>query len=548
VSLQANLPWLCFTVSHAFLSFSLLFFVSFFFFDFSLHWFHNLVFETAIMNGETNLTAAAAPAPAPASTTQTEPNAIIAPRPSKRARIDSEQEILRAASALSTVASSSVAVSASTSSNSHENNINGLDEDMKTATAASPRDSVHNDMQPKLRDITGTITKLDENIWYEILRWLDMYTMLTTVSVVCKQWNLAALSPSAWEVVDFSSVRFQYATDDEVKLSTRWSQAKELHMYECFDLRDHGITTVFSRCTNIQVLDLSGCNMLGSAALTHLGKLHDLVALNLTGCQQANDAVITNVAHGCKKLLDLNLWGCSQITDVGIIAIGNCCRHLRRLNLTWLSKLSNGLSSVGEHCRDLRELTLTWCERLKDSAIAKLQQNTELRYLDADGCGRLSDTALRSLATHCPKLRVLRCRFCTRMTVEGLLYLLNAVQTMEWVDCRYCDAIHPSVGDRIRTRFPERSLCVKTGMNVTDSDDSSDGLDLTQVAQLVSHGAVPSKKRVPMRREAQTLLEHAYGPVLVNSESDNEPVRAFFISPGSAILRKSLGYADWQDM
>ena len=123
------------------------------------------------------------------------------------------------------------------------------------------------------------------------------------------------------------------------------------------------------------------------------------------------------------QLQKLDLRGCELITDKGLY-------HLSKLAELEVLYLGNGnrISDVGlSHLRKLvklEELHLNWCEEITDTGLAFLTCLIKLQKLDLIGCKRITDKGLSYLSS-LPNLRILNLEFCNLITYDGLIQITH---------------------------------------------------------------------------------------------------------------------------
>ena len=149
-------------------------------------------------------------------------------------------------------------------------------------------------------------------------------------------------------------------------------------MAECCEVSDAGLQTLVASCPMLESLNLRGCSQLSDAVISCLGPA--LRCLNLDGCDQITDAGLKILAGSCPMLESLNLRGCSQLTDAAIGCLGPA---LRCLNLNGCDQITDaGLKFLAGSCPNLESLNLKWCSQLTDAGWRNLTDLLSLTHLD----------------------------------------------------------------------------------------------------------------------------------------------------------------------
>jgi len=119
----------------------------------------------------------------------------------------------------------------------------------------------------------------------------------------------------------------------------------------------------------------------------NLGKLKNLINLDLSECSKIDDAGIISVAKHCPLLGTLSLNWCWEITDVGLACIVNKCKYLINLNLCGVVRLlGDFLPSINKLLVGLQLLDLEQCPDVQLAVLEDLvRQNLDLVIKDYYG-------------------------------------------------------------------------------------------------------------------------------------------------------------------
>ncbi|XP_071489660.1 uncharacterized protein [Diadema antillarum] len=224
-------------------------------------------------------------------------------------------------------------------------------------------------------------------------------------------------------------------------------------------------------------LNLKGSQMLKGlqgATFSHLR------SLNLQGCPQVDDDVITCICDAAPDLEVLNLSSSLAITDLSIQRISAQLHHLRRLDLSWCKRISDfGILGLEKDCpaisapdeaskhssdrytrthsnmgffkppnfeeviltiseedmqeflrsttrvgidaiKTLEELNLSACDHLTDRCIQESISFPRLQVLNLSMCSNITDRSLVSIANKNPYLRTLNVSKCHQVTDVGV--------------------------------------------------------------------------------------------------------------------------------
>lgn len=154
--------------------------------------------------------------------------------------------------------------------------------------------------------------------------------------LVSKSWCLTAF-PLVWQRPLLSSIT-QFAAFARVL-----SMTKTLLPYSTIVRRlvlngfsNHLTDELFAHvsiCRNLERLTIPSAVNLTTRSLKNVfGKLHELVAIDLSGVEAVDDAVLHVIINNCPPLQGLSLCQCPKITDEGILAVASKLQGLRRVS------------------------------------------------------------------------------------------------------------------------------------------------------------------------------------------------------------------------
>jgi len=170
---------------------------------------------------------------------------------------------------------------------------------------------------------------------------------------------------------------------------------------------------------SVRSLDLSKCDAVTDRPLYNLHNAPYLTHLNLDGCTQVSDDLLTSILPSLHSLLSLNLNNCRSVTDSTLTALAN---HVRLQHLQ--------LDSTA----------------ITDSGLLRLSQLTRLRTLSVGWNGnRVTNAGLTWLAS-CFSLR----RLCLCYTAVTDVSLYRSLQRLRQLDVSGTKVAVPSGGVAVR--------------------------------------------------------------------------------------------------
>lgn len=282
--------------------------------------------------------------------------------------------------------------------------------------------------------------------------------------------------------IDLSDL--QKISDDGVRIfmdsKTMWGHIEHpgfhnvhaVYLRNCHELTDISLGWIASGCSQLETLDVQGCENLGDFGLRSIGGLNHLKTLNMQGCDGISDSGIlqlvsnAKVEFGLEALPELHtviLSRCSRISEKGLLALvqtlsgslsrlevcytgrisDDFIRHLallsnNRLRCLRLSGHNNitaaGIGALGQRCKYLGELDVDCCEGFANDSLVSLQVLRHVHSLNLSYCPQLQGV----LAVPNWKLQVLSLRACTALDDGALLTLLGLCQELRTIDLSEC--------------------------------------------------------------------------------------------------------------
>ena len=154
--------------------------------------------------------------------------------------------------------------------------------------------------------------------------------------------------------------------------------------------------STFSRCENLEDLDLTGCEHLTGEGLAKvLPHFTNLVDINLSWVSNTTNESVIGLAKVATRLQNVNLSGCTKVTDDAVLALAASCPLLRRVYLYGLILLTdNAISSLALSCPMLVKLNLKYCNLITDASVCLIWQHLiHINELSLSYCTLLTDAA-----------------------------------------------------------------------------------------------------------------------------------------------------------
>ncbi|XP_039855586.1 F-box protein At-B-like isoform X2 [Panicum virgatum] len=158
-------------------------------------------------------------------------------------------------------------------------------------------------------------------------------------------------------------------------------------------------------CTNLRVLDLSGCKSIADSGLVSISQLPKLTLLDLAGAD-ITDAGLSALGNGRCLISSLCLRGCRRIGSNGIASLlcgtGTINKTLVSLDIGNVPRIScRAVTVIAKNCEQINSLCLRNCLLITDSSLEVLgsmgrdSSKCSLRMLDLAYCSKLSRNFLR---------------------------------------------------------------------------------------------------------------------------------------------------------
>ncbi|KAL6646108.1 hypothetical protein ACP70R_017716 [Stipagrostis hirtigluma subsp. patula] len=178
----------------------------------------------------------------------------------------------------------------------------------------------------------------------------------------------------------------------------------EVRLLSCALITSETATSLAS-CTNLKVLDLSGCKSIADPGLVSISHLPDLTLLDLAGAD-ITDAGLSALGNGRCPISSLCLRGCRRISSNGVASLlcgtGIINKTLVSFDIGNVPRISSrAVTVIAKNCEQISSLCLRNCLLITDSSLEVLGSmgrdtgKSSLRMLDLAYCSRLSRNFLR---------------------------------------------------------------------------------------------------------------------------------------------------------
>lgn len=165
----------------------------------------------------------------------------------------------------------------------------------------------------------------------------------------------------------------------------------------CTKATNDDIETIASKCTK-----LAKINLMYSGRSTRTG------VQSFTEDGQFTDATVQSIAEHCSDIIVLNLSGCAQVTDESIKALKGCTKLAELILENCENITGTALVDMAEQCKALTKLDLTRCSKITDAIVQSIvQRYTKLTVLNLSVCTQITGAAIEHIVQCCPDITIL---------------------------------------------------------------------------------------------------------------------------------------------
>jgi len=246
-------------------------------------------------------------------------------------------------------------------------------------------------------------------------------------------------------------------------------------------------------------VDLSECENVNDALLKEFAlKATHVRFICLDGCSAVTNDGLEALAGRCPELLGVSLGQCTKVTDAGVAALAAKCPALQRVNLTFMRVSGNCLKALAQHCPGLRSLEMAVCNRVTDEHVQQLAQRCRrLRAVDFTRCPRLTDASLVALAQNCGQLRMVSVSCAAKVTDAGVKTLAAQLNGLRELDVTGCHLITNEGLASLAKNSPQLQTLSLGGLReVTDAGVASLA-DCGELRSVVLRGCIITDACVP---------------------------------------------------
>ena len=186
--------------------------------------------------------------------------------------------------------------------------------------------------------------------------------------------------------------------------------------------------------TNLQFLNISGCDQLEADALKHLAGQNNLQFLDISECDQFEADALKHLTK-LMGLLSLNISGCYQLEEDALKHLANL-KNLQSLTIRWCDQLERDILKYLANLKNLQSLDIAWCTQLESDALKHLVNLKKLQSLTIEGCTQLEKNSLKYLE-NLENLQFLDISDCDQLEVDDLKPLTN-LKGLKSLDIGYC--------------------------------------------------------------------------------------------------------------
>lgn len=187
-----------------------------------------------------------------------------------------------------------------------------------------------------------------------------------------------------------------------------FSKATELNLSFCTNLTGQTLQLLSKKLPSLRTLDLTGCNQFNDADLVHVAHMANLDNLCLAGCSGFSKQGFEYMTSLLDKLETLDLTGCPQLDDDFLSLLPNML-ELKSLVLSGCTGFTGeGLGKIGKEgaLGKLQTLTLDQCRQISDSDLGRLRNLSQLKQLDIRNCPSITQNGINKLRRHLKSTKV----------------------------------------------------------------------------------------------------------------------------------------------
>lgn len=183
-------------------------------------------------------------------------------------------------------------------------------------------------------------------------------------------------------------------------------QILEIDLHDCRLVEDESITAIITEGRHLRELRLAHCTLLTDQAflnLPHEASYESLRILDLTECNELQDAGVQKIVTAAPRLRNLILAKCRNLTDRAVTSITRLGKNLHYIHLGHCSRITDiGVQQLVKHCNRIRYIDLACCSNLRDYSVEQLATLPKLKRIGLVKCGNITDRSILALARQKP--------------------------------------------------------------------------------------------------------------------------------------------------
>ncbi|OQR98394.1 hypothetical protein THRCLA_06726 [Thraustotheca clavata] len=244
-------------------------------------------------------------------------------------------------------------------------------------------------------------------------------------------------------------------TDASLTLIRRTlSQLSILHIDECRNFSSEVLTATWCDCTKLQNLSAQGCpavtdRFLHTIATTKRHEDYLPRYLDISKCRNVTDAGMTDIANSPQKM-NLNYFAfgqCLQVQSMAFFAFetSKSLASLETLEIPNIDLDEASISWLVNGCKKLKKLNLSNCSSINDFCLLILCQLTKLKWLSLNGCYKVTSKGLSNLLSresagadathrHSSAIEYLNLRNCYEIQNDGLKAIGDACADLQVIN------------------------------------------------------------------------------------------------------------------
>mmetsp|Transcript_30648 Transcript_30648/g.117221 ORF Transcript_30648/g.117221 Transcript_30648/m.117221 type:complete len:370 (+) Transcript_30648:1147-2256(+) len=152
-------------------------------------------------------------------------------------------------------------------------------------------------------------------------------------------------------------------------------------------------------------------------------------------------SLIRIISEAGSKLQSLNMAGCTELTDKLVSAVAECCPHLEEICLDETQVTDVGLRKLTSKCSSLASISLRSCSNITDEGCIHAIKNCKIQRLSLNGLYCVTDATLLALKRYSEGLEELDLSWCRAITDEALGQFVDTVPSLRLLKLRGCSQV-----------------------------------------------------------------------------------------------------------